>query len=55
MFHKIDVLKSFEKFAGKHLCWSFFNKAAGEKRVCHNCVPMNVFSNHPSNSNNASA
>ena len=23
MFFKIDVLKSFERFTGKHLCWSY--------------------------------
>ena len=30
MFYKIDFLKNFERFTGKHLCWSlFFNKVAG--------------------------
>ena len=24
LFFKIDVLKNFENFTGKHLCWSFF-------------------------------
>ena len=24
MFFKIDVLKNFENFTGKHQCWSFF-------------------------------
>ena len=29
-FYKKDALKSFTKFTGKHLCWSFFfNKVAG--------------------------
>ena len=29
-FYKKDGLKSFTKFTGKHLCWSFFfNKVAG--------------------------
>ena len=29
VFYKIDVLKNFEKFTGKHLCWSlFFSKIA---------------------------
>ena len=32
MFHKKDVLKSFAKFTGKHLCQSlFFNKVAGHR------------------------
>ena len=26
MFFKIDVLKSFANFTGKHLCWSLFLK-----------------------------
>ena len=30
VFYKIDVLKNFEKFTGKHRCQSlFFNKVAG--------------------------
>ena len=30
MFFKIDVLKNFVNFTGKHLCWKFgFNKIAG--------------------------
>ena len=24
MFHEIDVIESFAKFTGKHLCWSHF-------------------------------
>ena len=35
MFCKKDVLKNFEKFAGKHLCRSLFIK----KRVQHRCFP----------------
>ena len=32
VFCKKDVLKNFESFTGKHLCWSlFFNKVAGLK------------------------
>ena len=26
--YKIDILKSFANSAGKHLCWSLFNKVA---------------------------
>ena len=49
MFCKKGVLRNFGKFAGKHLCQSFFfNKLAGlspatllKKRPWHNCCPMN--------------
>ena len=50
MFFKIDVLKNFAMFVGKHLCWSFFfNNVAGpqgcnfiKKRLRHRCFPVNV-------------
>ena len=29
VFHKIDILKNFAEFIGKHLCHSLFNKFAG--------------------------
>ena len=46
---KIDVLRNFTKFRGKHLCQSFFfNKVAGlrsatlfKKRLRHRCFLMN--------------
>ena len=32
MIYKKDVLKNFQKFAGKHLCWNLlFNKNASLK------------------------
>ena len=32
MFFKIDALKNFANFTGKHLCWSlFFNKVSFER------------------------
>ena len=47
LFFKIDVLKNFANFTGKHLCWSFFwiNLKAGPKaasnfiknRLRHRC------------------
>ena len=47
-FCKISVLKIFAKFTGKHLCWSLFNKFAGQacnfikKRLYHRCFPVKV-------------
>ena len=46
---KIDVLKNFTKFTGKHLCQSlFFNKVEGlspatvlKKRLWYSCFPVN--------------
>ena len=48
-FIKIDVLKNFTKFTGKHLCQSFFvNKVTGlrpatllRKRLWYRCFPAN--------------
>ena len=48
MFFKIDALKNFANFTGKHLCWSlFFNKVSFErsatllkKRLQHRCFPV---------------
>ena len=47
MFFKIDVLRSFTNFTGKHLCWSLFSKnlQAGDlpfhkKRLQHSCFPV---------------
>ena len=55
MFYKIDVLKNFAKFIGKHLYWSDFLIKLDK------CFPMTfvefsrTFFNHPSKSNNTSA
>ena len=47
MFFKIDVLRSFADFTGKHLNWSLFlkNLQAGglqlyKKRLQHSCFPV---------------
>ena len=44
MFFKIDVLKNFEIFTGKHLCWSLFlTKLQGfrpKRRLQHRCFPV---------------
>ena len=47
MFFKIAVLKNFANFAGKHLCWVAFNRAACQKacnfikkRSQHRCFPV---------------
>ena len=45
MFFKIGVLKKFEIFAGKHLCWSLFltllqNWIFIKKRFQHKCSPV---------------
>ena len=50
MFFKIDVLKNFAKFTGKHLCWSlFFNKVADhnhatllKNRLQHRCFFVTI-------------
>ena len=50
MFFKISVLKNFEIFSGKHLCWSaFFNKVTDlkyvtllKKRFQHRFFPVNI-------------
>ena len=50
VFYKKGVLRTFEKFTGKHLCQSlFFNKVAGprpatlsKKRLWHRCFLVNV-------------
>ena len=46
-FLKIDILKSFAKFIGKHLCWSLFLKnlqaealQLHKKRLQHRCFPV---------------
>ena len=47
MFYKIDVLKNFTKFAGKHLCWTLiFNKLHKKKALtqvfsCEFCENFN--------------
>ena len=44
IFFKIDALKNFEIFTGKHLCWSlFFNKVVGlrsENTFFYRTLPM---------------
>ena len=48
MFFKIDVLKNFANYTGKHPCWSLFNKVEGlkacnfiiKKRLQHRCFPV---------------
>ena len=41
---KIDVLKNFTKFTGKHLCQSlFFNKVAGPRHLFHRTPPDACF------------
>ena len=50
MFFIIVVLKNFQIFTGKHLCWSLFvNKVAGpqacnfmKRRFKHSCFPVNI-------------
>ena len=50
MFFKISVLKNFEIFSGKHLCWSaFFNKVTDlkyvtllKKKCQHGFFPVNI-------------
>ena len=48
MFFKIDVLKNFANFTGKHLCWSLFLiqlqawrvATLFKKRLQHSCFPV---------------
>ena len=40
MFYKIDVIKYFTKFTGKHFCQSFlFNRNAGQSAILFKNVP----------------
>ena len=46
VFYQKRALKDFEKFTGKHLCWSlFFDKVAnlrpGKKRLWYRCFHVN--------------
>ena len=40
MFFKIDVLKNFANFTGKHQCWSLFLVNFIKKRLQHKCFPV---------------
>ena len=43
MFFKIDGLKNFTVFTGKHMCWSHFLINLKEiKRLEHKCFPVNI-------------
>ena len=48
LFFKIDIVKSFAIFTGKHLCWNLFLiKLQGalnfiKKRFRHRCFPVNI-------------
>ena len=44
MFYKIDVLKDFAKFTGKHLYWSLFliKRDFIKKRLRHRCFSGNI-------------
>ena len=45
MFHKIDVLKDFAKFTGKHLCRSLFlNELGSPCNFIKKEIPTQVFS-----------
>ena len=46
MFCKKDILKSFTKFTGKHLCWSLFFKKVTGLQACNSInkeTPTQVF------------
>ena len=41
VFFKINVLKNFANFTGKHYCWSlFFIKLQAWRRLQHRCFPV---------------
>ena len=49
MFVKIDVLKNFAIFTGKHFCWTLFliqlqafRSSFIQKRLQHVCFPLNI-------------
>ena len=42
MFFKIVVLRNFEIFTGKHLCWSLQTCNFIKKRLQHRCFPVNI-------------
>ena len=48
LFFKIDVLKYFPNFTGKHQCWSLFLiKLQDWGRLQHRCFPVNTFLRKP--------